>query len=517
MALFLRWAGSHCMINCRRYCKCKKNMTADGQLANYIDGEWRRSSSDEYLDVTNPATAEVIARVPISPSAEVDEAACQAAEAFQSWRRTPLTERVQYLFKLKDLLEENIEEMARITTNECGKTYAESVGELRRGIENVEVACGIPSLMQGYNNEDIASGIDEHMFRQPLGVVAAITPFNFPGMIPLWFLPYAVACGNCFILKPSEKVPMTSNKLFELLEHSGLPKGVVQLINGDGTTVDALLDQATIRAISFVGSTPVAKYVYSRAAAGGKRAQCQGGAKNTVIVMPDADLEMTTKIVADSAFGCAGQRCLATSVAVTVAEARSPFTEAITEAASSRRVGYGLDDGVEMGPVITKESKVRIENLIDLGQREGAKVLLDQRGRLVKGYKDGYFVFPAVLDEMDPRSEIAGTEIFGPVLSLVHAETIDDAIAVTNRASYGNMACLFTNSGGAARQFRYEANAGNVGINVGVAAPMAFFPFSGWKESFFGDLHPQGRHGVEFYTETKVVVERWPREWSRQF
>ncbi len=485
-------------------------MATHGQLLNYINGEWQSSSSHQYLNVTNPATTEVIARVPISPGTDVDEAVGHAAGAFEAWRRTPVTERVEYLFKLRNLLEENIQEMARIMTQECGKTYAESLGELRRGIENVEVACGTASLMQGYNNEDIATGIDEHMFRQPLGVVAAITPFNFPGMIPLWFLPYAVACGNCFILKPSERVPMTSNRLFELLKQIGLPRGVVQLVNGDRETVEALLDHPTIRAISFVGSTPVAKQVYSRASASGKRAQCQGGARNTVIIMPDADLEMTTKVVADSAFGCAGQRCLATSVAITVGEARGPFTEAITAAAASRRVGYGLDDGVEMGPVITAESKTRIESLIELGQRDGAKLLLDQHDKVVTKYEEGYFVFPTILENMDPSSEIAGTEIFGPVLSLLHAETIDDAIAIANKTRYGNMACLFTSSGGAARQFRYEVDAGNIGINVGVAAPMAFFPFSGWKESFFGDLHAQGRHGVEFYTQTKVVVERWP-------
>ncbi len=485
-------------------------MATNDQLLNYINGEWQSSSSHQYLNVTNPATTEVIARVPISPGTEVDEAVGHAAGAFEAWRRTPVTERVEYLFKLRNLLEENIQEMARIMTQECGKTYAESLGELRRGIENVEVACGTSSLMQGYNNEDIATGIDEHMFRQPLGVVAAITPFNFPGMIPLWFLPYAVACGNCFILKPSERVPMTSNRLFELLKQIGLPRGVVQLVNGDRETVEALLEHPTIRAISFVGSTPVAKHVYSRASASGKRAQCQGGARNTVIIMPDADLEMTTKVVADSAFGCAGQRCLATSVAITVGEARGPFTEAITAAAASRRVGYGLDDGVEMGPVITAESKARIESLIELGQRDGAKLLLDQRDKVVTKYQEGYFVFPTILENMDPSSEIAGTEIFGPVLGLLHAETIDDAIAIANKTSYGNMACLFTSSGGAARQFRYEVDAGNIGINVGVAAPMAFFPFSGWKESFFGDLHAQGRHGVEFYTQTKVVVERWP-------
>lgn len=486
-------------------------MAMQDTVLNYINGEWRRSHTGNYLNVHNPATAEVLSQVPLSPAEEVDEAARAAAAAYPGWRRTPATERVQYLFRLKNLLEENLEDLTRILTNECGKIYAEAKGELRRGIENVEVACGIPSLMQGYNNEDIASGIDEHMIRQPLGVVAAITPFNFPGMIPLWFLPYAIACGNCFILKPSEKVPMTSARLFELLHQAGLPKGVVQLVNGSKETVDALLDHPLIRAISFVGSSPVAKYVYSRATANGKRAQCQGGAKNPIIVLPDADVDTSIKAVAESAFGCAGQRCLAASLMITVGEARRPFTEAIADVATSRRVGYGLEAGVEMGPVITAESKGRIEKLIDVGQREGANLLVDGRGKQVPGYEDGYFIFPTILQDVNPRGEIAGTEIFGPVLSLVHTESIDDAIALVNESNYGNMACLFTSSGAAARKFRYEALAGNIGINVGVAAPMAFFPFSGWKDSFFGDLHGQGRHGVEFYTQTKVVVERWPR------
>ena len=487
------------------------------KLYHYINGEWRPSAATDYLPVTNPATAQTIAEVPLAPGADVDEAARHASVAFAGWRRTPATERIQYLFKFKDLLEQNIEDLARTITEECGKTYAESVGELRRGIENVEVACGVPSLMQGYLSEDIASGIDELMIRQPVGVVAAITPFNFPGMIPLWFLPYAIACGNCFILKPSEKVPLTSTRLVELLAQTGLPKGVVQLVHGGKETVDAILQHPTIRAISFVGSTPVARYVYGQATAHGKRAQCQGGAKNPIIVLPDADMEMTTRIVADSAFGCAGQRCLASSVAITVGAARQTFTPHMADAAQSRKVGYGLEDGVQMGPVITPESKTRIERLIEVGKQEGADVLVDGRGKRVSGYEDGNFVFPTILQDVNPGGEIARTEIFGPVLSLMHVETVDEAIRLINSGRYGNMACLFTSSGAAARQFRYEADAGNIGINVGVAAPMAFFPFSGWKESFFGDLHAQGRHGVEFYTQTKVVVERWPREWSRTF
>jgi malonate-semialdehyde dehydrogenase (acetylating)/methylmalonate-semialdehyde dehydrogenase len=485
--------------------------TNASQLMNYINGDWQLSGSEDNLSVINPATAEVIAQVPLSASSKIDEATDHAVKAFEDWRRTPAGERVQYLFKLKNLLEDNLEEMARILTNECGKTYQEALGELRRGIENVEVACGIPSLIQGSNNEDIAQGIDEYMIRQPLGVVAAITPFNFPGMIPLWFLPYAIACGNCFILKPSEKVPMTSAKLFELVEKTGLPKGVAQLVHGDKESVDALLDHPDIKAISFVGSTPIAQYVYARATANGKRAQCQGGAKNVVIIMPDADLEETTRIVTESAFGCAGQRCLAASLAIAVGEVGKSFTESITESASNLRVGYGLDEGIDMGPVITSESKGRIESLVDAGCREGAKLRLDGRGQVVTGQQDGYFVFPSILEDVDVGSEIARTEIFGPVLSILRAESIDDAISVINQNNYGNMACLFTSSGGAARQFRYEAAAGNIGINIGVAAPMAFFPFSGWKDSFFGDLHAQGPHGVEFYTQIKVVVERWPQ------
>ncbi len=487
------------------------------QLLNFVDGQWKKSSTSHYGNVMNPATAEVQAHVPLSPGAEVDAAVRAASIAYHDWRRTPVGDRVQPLFKLKTLLEENIDDIARTITLECGKILAESIGELRRGIENVEVAAGMPVLIQGWNNEDIARGIDEHMIRQPLGVVAAITPFNFPGMIPLWFLPYAVATGNCFILKPSEKVPLTSQKLFALIEQAGFPPGVLQLVNGGKETVDALLDHPLVRAISFVGSTPVARYVYSRATANGKRAQCQGGAKNPVVVMPDADIEMTTRIMGDSAFGCAGQRCLAASVAITVGEAKNSFTEAVADMASSRRVGFGLDEATQMGPVITEESKTRIERLIGAGEREGANVLVDGRNHKVSGYEDGYFVFPTVLSDVNPDSDIAKTEIFGPVLSLMHANTVEDAIALVNNRAFGNMACIFTSSGAVARKFRYEADAGNVGINIGVAAPMAYFPFSGWNESFFGDLHAQSHHGVEFYTQTKVVVERWPQEWSRTF
>jgi malonate-semialdehyde dehydrogenase (acetylating)/methylmalonate-semialdehyde dehydrogenase len=486
-------------------------------VRNFVAGQWVESRSPESAAVMNPAAGAQIARTPHTAREEVGEAVAAASRAFPGWRNTPVTERIQYLFKLKGLLEENISDIARTVTLECGKTYAESEGEIRRGIENVETACGMPYMMQGRNNEDIASGIDEHMFRQPLGVVTAITPFNFPGMIPLWFLPYALATGNCFILKPSEKVPLTSQKLFALLEKLNFPPGVIQLVNGGKDTVNALLEHPEVRAVSFVGSTPVARYIYATAAANGKRAQCQGGAKNPVVILPDADPEMTTRILADSAFGCAGQRCLASSVAITVGPASETFTPLIAEAAQTRTVGFGLDEGVQMGPVISPESRDRIKGLVQRGLDHGARSLSGDPFGPVSGHEEGYFVRPTVLTGIEEGSELAETEVFGPVLSLMQAPTIDDAIEMLNRSKYGNQASLFTSSGAAARKFRHDARAGNIGINVGVAAPMAFFPFSGWKDSFFGDLHAQGAHAVEFYTETKVVVERWPREWSRVF
>jgi malonate-semialdehyde dehydrogenase (acetylating)/methylmalonate-semialdehyde dehydrogenase len=485
-------------------------------LDNYVGGRWQTPSTPA-ADVLNPATGEILARVPLSSAANVNEAVAAASRAADGWRRTPPTERIQYLFAFKHKLELHFEEIARLTTMEAGKTIGEARAELRRGIENVEVATGIPSMAMGYNVEDIASGIDEMMIRQPLGVVAAITPFNFPAMIPLWFMPYALACGNPFILKPSERVPLTMHKVFELLDSLNFPPGVVSLVNGGKDTVDALLDHPDIRAISFVGSSPVAKYVYSRAAAAGKRVQCQGGAKNPIIVMPDADVEMTVKLTMDSAFGCAGQRCLAASIAVPVGEARETFIPKLLEAAASRRVGYGLDEASEMGPVITADSRQRIHGLLERGISAGAKVLVDGRNPSISGYENGHFLKPTVVELPQVNSELATTEIFGPVLSVSTADTLDAAIEAVNASAFGNMACIFTSSGAAARKFRYEAKAGNIGINIGVAAPMAFFPFSGWKGSFFGDLHAQGRDAVEFYTDKKVVVERWPKEWSRQF
>lgn len=484
---------------------------------NYIGGDWRAGSSSENANVFNPATSEVLAKGALADAADVNAAVAAASAAFPGWRRTPPQNRIQFLFKFRALLEQRGDEIARLTTQENGKTFTESRAELQRGIENVEVACGIPILMQGYNLEDIASGLDEIMIRQPLGVAAAITPFNFPTMIPLWFLPYAIACGNTFVLKPSERVPLSARLLVELLHETGLPKGVVNLVVGGKSAVDALLHHPDVRAISFVGSTPVAKYIYTEGSAHGKRVQCQGGAKNYVVVMPDADLDMSAKIVSDSAFGCAGQRCLAVSAAITVGDATKPFTDAISSIATSLKVGNGLGDGVQMGPVISPASKARIDALIGKGISQGGRAIIDGRNPKIEGGEQGSFLKPTILTDIAPDSPLTTTEIFGPVLAMQSVNDLDAAIEVLSRSAYGNQASIFTSSGSSARKFRYEAPCGNIGVNIGVAAPMAYFPFSGWKDSFLGVLHGQGRDGVEFYTDKKVVVERWPKEWSRKF
>lgn len=487
-------------------------------LSNYIGNSWVKSKEVNTSDIINPATQEVLSKVPNGKgtAADVAAAVAAAAEAYKSWSQVPVMQRVQPLYKLKQLLEKNAEDIAKTITLECGKTFVESRAELQRAIENVEVACGTPMLIQSEFSENIASGIDEFMIRQPLGVCACISPFNFPGMIPFWFLPYAIACGNTFVIKPSEKVPLTMEKVFKLIEQIDLPAGVINMVHGGKDTVDALLDHPDVKAVSFVGSSSVAKYVYSRATANGKRVQAQGGAKNPVVVLPDADIEMAVQIVTDSVYGCAGQRCLAASNIITVAD-NGKIKDALYESAKKRTTGFGLDGAVEMGPVITKESRARVESLIEKGISEGAKVLLDGRKASIKGYEKGNFIKPTILEGLPLGGEVIRTEIFGPVMSLIELKTVDEALNFVNSGIYGNMACLFTSSGANARKFRNLANAGNIGINIGVAAPMAQFPFSGWKESFFGDLHGQGRHAIEFFTQTKVVIERWPKEWSRKF
>ena len=423
-------------------------------LKNYINGSWAKSKENNTIDVINPATQEVMGKVPYGTrtSEDFNQAVDVAEEAFKSWSQEPVMKRVQPLYKLKSLMEENLEDLARTITIECGKTLAESRGELQRAIENVEVACGMPVMMQSEFSENIAGGIDEFMIRQPLGVCGCIAPFNFPGMIPFWFLPYAIAAGNSFILKPSEKVPLTMIKVFQLIDQLDLPKGVIQLVLGGKETVDAMLDHPEIKAISFVGSTNVARYVYSRGTANGKRVQAQGGAKNPIVVLPDADIEMSTQIITDSTFGCAGQRCLAASNIITVGDQSGSIKESLYESAKNRKTGYGLDENIEMGPVINGASKNRISSLIDKGVNEGGKLLLDGRNTHISGFEKGNFIQPTIIENLPLDGEILKTEIFGPVMSLIQLDSIDEALQLVNNGAYGNMACIFTSSGANARK-----------------------------------------------------------------
>lgn len=487
------------------------------ELKNYINGRWIESKGSSFIDVINPVDNKLLARVPAGSKEDVNDAAIAALNASNGWRNTPATRRIQYLFKMKQILESNADEISAICTGECGKTFQESKAEIVRAIENIEVACGIPRLLQSDFSEDIAQGVDEYFIRQPLGTGACISPFNFPVMIPFWFMPYAIACGNTYIVKPSEKVPLSMTRIFELFEDLKLPPGVLNMVNGGKESVDAILQHPEISAISFVGSTNIAKYVYQTGTSYGKRVQAQGGAKNPVVIMPDADEDTTVRIVTDSAFGCAGQRCLAASIVITIGKASEIFTEKIISAARARKTGNGMDNGTEMGPVITRESKERIEKLIRKGIDDGASLLLDGRGIKIEGYENGNFIGPTILGTISTSSDAFNTEIFGPVLLIINVSSLDDAIDLINKNRYGNSACIFTRSGAAARQFRHDVLAGNIGVNIGIAAPMAFFPFSGWKESFFGDLHGQSLHAVEFYTQTKVVIERWHEEWTRKF
>lgn len=487
------------------------------KLKNFINGEWKESKNNNYLAVEDPGTGEIISQVPSGSKQDIDSAAQQAAEAYELWKNVPVEKRIQYLFKMKAILEKNTEEIASICTKECGKTFAESKGEIVRAIENIEVACGVPTLMQGEFLEDISAGIDEFVIRQPLGVGACIVPFNFPIMIAFWFFPYALACGNTYIIKPSEKVPETMTRIFELFEELNLPKGVLNLVHGGKAAVDALLENDEVKAISFVGSSNVAKYVYSKGAANGKRVQAQGGAKNPLVVMEDANIETTTRIIADSVYGCAGQRCLAASTVILIGKAKEKFKNRIIESAKSKTTCYGLDQSSQMGAIITKESKDKILNIINDAENKGAHLLLDGRNQKVKNFEKGNYIFPTILENVPPDAEADTTEIFGPVMNLKHVSTLQDAIDLINSGRYGNAACIFTSSGSAARKFRRDVTAGNIGINIGVPAPVAFFPFSGWKESFFGDLHGQSKHAIEFYTQTKVVIERWHDEWTRKF
>lgn len=495
-------------------------------LQNLIGGAWVDSTGAETLPIPNPATGETLAQVPLSTAEDVRAAVSAARAAWPAWSETPVTDRAQVLFRFKTLLDAHTEDLARSVTAENGKTLDEARGEVRRGIEVVEFACGMPTLMQGTTLPNVSRGVDTIMLRFPLGVVGGITPFNFPAMIPLWMTPIAIAAGNCFVHKPSERTPMTSAMLANLWREAGLPAGVLSMVHGAKAAVDGLLSDPDIAAISFVGSQPVAAYVYATAAAHGKRVQALAGAKNFVIVTPDADMSQAANITLSSAFGNAGERCLASSVVVTVGDAGERLTPLLVERARAMRVGDGFDSATEMGPVIRADHCARVEGYIERGLSEGARLALD--GRAERGQSDdgaggdgvggerasgdasgGYYLGPSIFTGVRPEMSIAREEIFGPVLSLMSAPTLDDAIALANRSRFGNAAVICTTSGAAARAFQMRIEAGMVGVNVGVPAPVAWFPFAGWKQSFYGDLHATGMDAVEFYTERKVITSRW--------
>lgn len=480
-------------------------------IKNYVNGEWVASKSTKTLDVVNPATTEVLARVPMSTREEVEETIRYALAAYDEWRETPPLTRARYMFTLKNLMEEHFEEVSQILTKEHGKTIDESRGEVRRAIECVEHAAGIPTLMMGYNLETIAPGLDEECVLQPLGIFACLPPSNFPAMIPWWFLPYAVACGNTYVLKPSSEVPLTQNKLFELVDEAGFPPGVINLVNGSRDVSDALLESKDVKGVSFVGSTPVAKYVYGKATAGGKRAQCQGGAKNFLLVMPDAPLDKIMPAVMNSVYGCAGQRCLAGANVVAVGDDAfyQQLKKKLLEAAKAVKTGYGLDETVQMGPLRSAQAKEKVLSYIETGVKEDAELILDGRNIKVPGYEKGYFIGPTIFDNVNPKSKIGSEEIFGPVMCLIRAKDFEDALRIIHENPYGNAASIFTQNGKWARDFKHRVQAGDVGVNIGIAAPVSFFPFSGWKDSFFGDLHGQGFDAINFFTDRKVVISRW--------
>jgi malonate-semialdehyde dehydrogenase (acetylating) / methylmalonate-semialdehyde dehydrogenase len=476
----------------------------------FVDGEWIDSSATETTPVYNPSEGVQIAETPMCGSDEISRAIEAANAAFPAWAETPAVERARLMFKFKELLEQNFEELSAIVTHEHGKTLEESRGSVRRGIEVVEFACGAPSLLLGDSLENIARNIDCDSIRQPLGVSVAIAPFNFPIMVPLWTLPVALVCGNTFILKPSEKVPLSAIRMSELLEEAGVPKGVFNLVHGGKEAVDTLLTHDLVKTVSFVGSTPVAKYIYETATRHGKRVQSAGGAKNFMVVLPDADMDSTIDGIMGSAYGCAGERCMAGSVLICAQEAGDRFLDPLAEAARAMKVGAtDRDPSAQMGPVVTQQHLEQLHRSIEAGVSEGADLIVDGRSVSVSETPDGFYLGPTVFDKVAPSMSIARDELFGPVLSVMHTDDLDGAIANLNGSGFGNAAVLFTSNGGAARKFKHEVSAGMVGINVGVPAPMAFFPFSGWNNSFFGDLHVQGSEGVSFFTKQKVTISRW--------
>jgi malonate-semialdehyde dehydrogenase (acetylating)/methylmalonate-semialdehyde dehydrogenase len=475
----------------------------------YINGAWEQPAGRTMQAVTNPATGAVLAEVPYASEADVDRAVRTAHEAFLKWREVPVVDRVQVLYRYKTLLDRYADDVASILTRENGKTADDARAEVRRMIQMVEVACGMPSLMMGDSLNDVAAGIDCKTIRQPIGVCVGITPFNFPAMVPMWMHPFAIACGNTFILKPSEKVPLTPTRAIELLHDAGLPPGVLNLIHGGKEVVDRLLRRPLVKAVSFVGSTPVAKYIYATAAAEGKRVQALGGAKNHLIVMPDADMPKTVEAIIGSAFGAAGERCLAGSVLVPVGDAAGPLLDLLVKRTKALTVGDGAQPGTEMGPLVTSDHCKKVEGYVEKGVAEGATPLVDGRENKAGSQPGGFFLGPTIFDHVTPEMTIAREEIFGPVLSVMRVETLDDAIDLVNRSPFGNATAIFTSSGKSAREYSSRCEVGMVGINVGVAAPMAFFPFAGWKNSFFGDLHAHGKDAVAFYTEQKVIMSRW--------
>jgi|CZKE01.1.fsa_nt_gi malonate-semialdehyde dehydrogenase (acetylating)/methylmalonate-semialdehyde dehydrogenase len=473
----------------------------------YIDGAWERPARRKGGTVTNPATGAVLAEVPYAEAGDIDRAVRAAHEAFLKWRDVPVVDRVQVLYRYKALLEKHAGDLAAILTSENGKTADDARAEVRRAIQMVEMACGMPSLMMGDSLNDVAAGIDCKTIRQPIGVCAGITPFNFPAMVPMWMHPFAIACGNTFVLKPSEKAPLTPTYAIQLLHEAGLPAGVINLVHGAKPAVDALLHHPLVKAVSFVGSTPVAKYIYATAAAQGKRVQALGGAKNHLVVMPDADMPKTVEAIIGSAFGAAGERCLAGSVLVPVGDAAGPLLDLLVARTQAMTVGDGSKTGVEMGPLVTSDHCKRVTGYVEKGVAEGAVPLVD--GRQHKPAGNGYFLGPTIFDRVTPEMTIAREEIFGPVLSVMRVKTLDEAIELVNHSPYGNATAIFTASGKSAREYSRRCEVGMVGVNVGVAAPMAFFPFAGWKHSFFGDLHAHGKDAVAFYTEQKVIMSRW--------
>ena len=474
-------------------------------LGNYVGGEWIAPGTDRLLDVFNPATQDVLARVPLSTAGDLETAVQAAREAFPAWRSRSTIERARWLFSLRERMTAEADELARLVTTEMGKTLGDARAEVGRAIEMVECACAIPTTMQGRNLENVATNVDAETIRQPVGVCAAIVPFNFPAMVPFWFLPFAIACGNTFVLKPSEQVPLTQNRIFELIDDLDLPPGVVNLVNGDREVADAILDSPGIDAVSFVGSATVARHIYERAAANGKRVQALGGAKNFMVVMPDAVIPKTVAGITSSAFGAAGQRCMAGSVVVTVGEAHDRLIEPLAEASRSLRVGDGLEQGVAVGPVISCAARERIEGWVDKAAGDGATVLVDGR----RGDPDAAYIGPTIVTDVRPGMDILAEEIFGPVLAVVRTDTLEEAIGLVNASRYGNGTSIFTESGAAVRRYRHDVEVGMIGVNIGVAAPVAFFPFSGWKDSFLGDLHAHGPDAVEFYTRKKTVTSRW--------